>query len=55
MFFQMKTPKLFIFQNGMIPARNKPTNVRRKAAFTIDHLPTNSSPETIFGTNNFKK
>ena len=55
MFFQMKAPKLFMFQNDMIPARNKPTRVTRKTTFTINHLPTNFSTETVFETSSFKK
>ena len=39
-----------IYQNGMIPAINKPTRVTRKTATTIDHILTNFFVDTVFKT-----
>ena len=43
-----------IYENGMIPAINKPTRVTRKTATAIDHILTNSLFDTFFKTVIFK-
>ena len=39
-----------IYENGMIPIRNKPTMVTNKAAAAINYILTKSYAETIFKT-----
>ena len=38
----------------MIPTINKPTRVTQKTTTAIDHILTNSFPDTVFKTANFK-
>ena len=39
-----------IYQNGMIPTTNKPTQVTRKTTIAIDHILTNSFIDTTIKT-----
>ena len=43
-----------IYQNGMIPIINKPTEVTRKTATAIDHIITNNFVENTFKTATIK-
>ena len=43
-----------LYQNGMIPTRNKPTRVTRKTATTFDHILTDQFINVNFKTAIFK-